>query len=295
MGVGLWPYRQNEIASFADASARDGSMPSPGDGQAIFNRQLSAIEVYDATAAVWRAQGIDLRQRGIAPDWWWDSRRLGFADAGEITSWPSSGLQAAASFSPVAGETGPTMDRDGVWNGRAAAFNDNVMDLTDPGHALTELTAVVYLAVSSWGFHCPFAHWDSTTGKAWMFLLTSSNGARFYVSADGTNTAKEYRTADNVMTTGQLHALAMTFDGGTLTPYLDGAEVGVTKTTDDAAATLYDAAGASVPLSLGGRLNSGAPQSWLTGATILACGIWNRALTAAQLAQAHAVVMEAQA
>lgn len=279
---------------YANASARDAAIPNPSNGLMVYNQQLDAEEIYDSSVGVWKSN-VDLWNRGIVPDWCWDFRNSGVGDGVEITTMESWGLQSAAAAVPLSGDTGPTMDRDGVWGGRAGLFNGNDnLAVDDLAHNLTELTVSVFIATASdgWAFNCPISHYDAGVNqKSWLILMTTGKGARFYLSDDGTNTDKEYRMSDGVLSDDTLHHLAFTFDNGSLVTYLDGVEASVTKASDGAMTALHDS---TAKIGIGTRLNNGARDATLNNSHVLVSAIFNRALSADQMAQWHSYQMSRQ-
>lgn len=279
----------NGVSTFDQTSDLLAQLTDVPDGHTVYNKELESLMVFDSTTQSWKAKDIDLESRGLVPDWFWDFRRLNYADGVEISSFEGGGLKSNATLTQVS--TAFRCDRDGVWGGRSAYVDAGMMACTDLGHNVRELTVNAFIQVSSSGFAfvSPISHYDTSLQKQWLILMTSNRGFRFYISGDGTNTDFEYRTTDNVISPDTLTHVGFVWDNGTLKCFVDGSSQVVSKISDSTTVTTLHAT-TNLNVGIAGRYDNSTASSKMAETNYLLASIFDRALTSNEMKQYYYAV-----
>ena len=148
---------------------------------------------------------------------------------------------------------------DGI-DGYANCGNDASLRITDN---LTVLTWIKTSVTPAFVLGIVSQH-DSNAKRSWMLAVDSNQKLRAQLSDDGSNSAghkKIYESVVNVCD-GAWHLVGFTFASGTFKLYLDGADIVVTKTADDAIVGIYNS---DVNILIGGFYLTGLPARFFQG------------------------------
>ncbi len=126
----------------------------------------------------------------------------------------------------------------------------------------SKLTAMAWVKGTTQAISVVIGQWDDNNQRSW--LIGSSNTLlRVSLSADGgTTNYKSYTSTTATAFDGNWHLIGFSFNAGTLSLYIDGENVAVTKNTDGTVNSLDDS---TADLTMGCSLSSGTRTTFFTG------------------------------
>jgi prepilin-type N-terminal cleavage/methylation domain-containing protein len=161
--------------------------------------------------------------------------------------------------------TGATYSTSCVYNSCLTFSGSNQYITVDRAIApvfTSKLTAMTWVKSSSLATQTAIAQFDINSQRSWEVGL--SNGSLLAaLSADGgSSNYKSYTSTAATLSNGSWHLIGFSFNAGTLSLYIDGETVAVTKGTDGTVNSLYDS---TADLTMGCSLSSGSQVDLLTG------------------------------
>ena len=136
-----------------------------------------------------------------------------------------------------------------------------------------------------------FSQWDYGINQRQWVILTDAGGGkklRVYISSDGTlNNIKDYTTINDIFDNSWRY-VGFVWDKGVLKLYVDGREMGVTKTKDLAFTSMFNS---SVDVMMGCWLNNNQSINFFPG-VMDNVRIYNAALSSSQIKQNYIAGLE---
>jgi hypothetical protein len=134
-------------------------------------------------------------------------------------------------------------------------------DFADVGNGNTEISVFMVIRGTAVTNRHILAHWDTNSQRSWVLGKGNANNAKMRVqlSGNGTTVGKDYESSTTVFGDSNPHIVGFTYDGTTLSTYVDSktAEASPTKTVDAATPTLHNSTAA---ITEGASLATGVGQ-----------------------------------